>query len=105
MFFRRWFRLSSRLSFAISLLVSVVLLIIGNLTKIPVFALIGYCVMSVLFLLAGFNLAVLRHTASLTGNDENIAWDEAPGELKALTIVIGIGFLLAGLFVIFAYVL
>lgn len=97
--------MSSRLSFAISLLASVVLLIIGNLIGISILSLIGYCVMSVLFLLAGFNLAVLRHTAGLTRNDENIAWDEAPGELKALTMVIGIGFLLAGLFVIFAYVL
>ena len=96
--------MNGRLLFALGLLLSVILLVIGNLATLPLISLIGYGLMSLMFLIAGFTMAILRHTGTLTANEKNVAWDEAPGELKAMTMVIGLGFLAAGVFVIFNYI-
>ena len=96
--------MNKRLLFALGLLLSVILLVIGNLATLPIISLVGYGIMSLMFLLAGFTMAILRHTGALTVNEKNIAWDKAPGELKAMTLVIGLGFLAAGIFVIFNYI-
>ena len=87
--------MNGRLLFALGLLLSVILLVIGNLATLPLISLIGYGLMSLMFLIAGFTMAILRHTGAL---------NEAPGELKAMTMVIGLGFLAAGVFVIFNYI-
>ena len=96
--------MNKRLLFALGLLLSVILLVIGNLATLPINSLVGYGIMSLMFLLAGFTMAILRHTGALTADEKNIAWDNAPGELKAMTLVIGLGFLAAGIFVIFNYI-
>ncbi len=96
--------MNKRLLFALGLLLSVILLVIGNLATLPIISLVGYGIMSLMFLLAGFTMAILRHTGALTADEKNIAWDNAPGELKAMTLVIGLGFLAAGIFVIFNYI-
>ncbi len=77
--------MNKRLLFALGLLLSVILLVIGNLATLPIISLVGYGIMSLMFLLAGFTMAILRHTG-------------------ALTLVIGLGFLAAGIFVIFNYI-
>ena len=88
--------MNKRLLFALGLLLSVILLVIGNLATLPIISLVGYGIMSLMFLLAGFTMAILRHTGALTANEKNIAWDKA--------LVIGLGFLAAGIFVIFNYI-
>ena len=72
--------MNGRLLFALGLLLSVILLVIGNLATLPLISLIGYGLMSLMFLIAGFTMAILRHTGALTANEKNVAWDEAPGE-------------------------
>ncbi|WP_304652713.1 hypothetical protein [uncultured Ligilactobacillus sp.] len=96
--------MNGRLLFALGLLLSVILLVIGNLATLPIISLIGYGIMSLMFLIVGFTMAILHHTSALTADEKNIAWDEASGELKAMTLVIGLGFLAAGIFVIFNYI-
>lgn len=96
--------MNTRLLFAIGLLISVVLLGIGNVTSLPIISLIGYIIMALLFIVAGISLAIFRRTGGLTSDGVNVSWKEASGELKALTVVVGLGFLAAGIFVIFRYI-
>mgnify|MGYP006922446096 CR=1 FL=1 len=51
--------------FLLGLLLSVILLVIGNLATLPIISLVGYGIMSLMFLLAGFTMAILRHTGAL----------------------------------------
>ncbi len=60
--------MNKRLLFALGLLLSVILLVIGNLATLPIISLVGYGIMSLMFLLAGFTMAILRHTGALTAN-------------------------------------
>lgn len=94
--------MNKRLWFAIALLLSVILIICSSYTDIVILAVIGYLLMSILFLSASFSLLVLKQTSILTGG-KSIPWEKTTGALKASMLVCGLGMFAAALYIIFVY--
>ena len=92
--------MNQRIIFALTLLVSVIIASIGLMFKMVSLTKIGYGLLGIALVVAGFLLLVLKHTEILSGGKRE-KWLNTPGEVKAVTVVSGLCCLAAGAYTLF----
>lgn len=93
--------MNQRIVFAITIIISVLIAAVGSSFHLMLVSRIGYGILAIALLVAGFCLLVLKHTEILSGRDRREAWEDTPGEIKAVTNVGGLACLVAGAYTLF----
>ncbi|KIC04123.1 hypothetical protein [Ligilactobacillus ruminis] len=93
--------MNQRIIFALTVIGSVLAASIGSSFHIAIITKVGYCILAIALLIAGFLMLVLKHTEILSGKDQRDSWEDTPGEVKAVTVVGGLACLVAGAYTLF----